>query len=244
MKKIYGLLGRDIEYSFSRNYFNTKFETENIASHYVNFDLKDLNTFKSKVLNTPNLSGINVTIPYKEEVISYLDKLDNQAKAIGAVNVIKLEKDGTLTGYNSDCYGFKQALLPLIEKKPKKALILGTGGASKAVAYSLKELGIDYKYVSRTVKKNQYTYENLTEEIIKDHLLLINTTPLGTYPKIETCPNIPYQFLTEEHMLFDLVYNPSQTEFLKRGLNKGAKIRNGDQMLVLQAERAYEIWEQ
>jgi len=246
MKKIYGLLGKDIEYSFSRNYFNTKFEAENTPAHYINFDLSTIADFPKEVLKTKNLSGINVTIPYKEEVMAFLDRLDPEAEAIGAVNVIKLEKDGSLTGYNSDCYGFKHALLPLLENKPmpKKALILGTGGASKAVAYSLAQLGIGYQYVSRTPKQGQFTYSDLSQDILSAHLLIINTTPLGTFPAVEKCPDIPYEFLTPNHKLFDLVYNPNRTEFLKRGEAQGASIRNGEKMLELQALRAYEIWGQ
>ena len=241
MKKTYGLLGKNIEYSFSRKYFNDRFESEKIDAHYKNFDLQNIEELK-EILRKEKINGMNVTIPYKLEIFSFLDRLSPEAEAIGAVNVVKFEKDGTLTGYNSDYYGFKESLLPLLKTKPKKALVLGTGGASKATAYALKDLDIEFTFVSRTPREGQLTYANLTQEIIADHLLIINSTPLGTFPKVEACPNIPYQFLTNKHMLFDLIYNPSVTTFLKKGAEQGARILNGERMLVLQAEKSWEIW--
>ena len=241
MKKIYGLIGKNISYSFSRAYFNEKFKKENINAEYVNFDLKSIEELP-EVFKTENLGGLNVTIPYKQEVFPYLKNLSKTAKAIGAVNVLKFENDGTITGHNSDFYGFKNSLLPLLKFQPKKALLLGTGGASKAVAHALKSLDIDYTFVSRRKKTGQLTYEELTKSHIVENLLLINCTPLGTFPKVEDCPDIPYQFITKNHVLYDLIYNPEETAFMKNGIEKGATVSNGLQMLVLQAEKAYEIW--
>ena len=241
MKKTYGLLGKDIEYSFSRNYFNERFEKEGTNAIYKNIDLQDIQELKTVFVND-NLSGMNVTIPYKEDVIQFLDRLSPTAEAIGAVNVVKFEADGTLTGYNSDYYGFKRSLMPLLQEPPKKGLISGTGGASKAIKHTFEQLGIEPRFVSRSKKENQYTYAELTQEIIEDHLLIVNSTPVGTFPDIEECPNIPYEFLTSKHMLFDLVYNPERTTFLKKGLEKGASVLNGSRMLVLQAEKSWDIW--
>ena len=241
MKKTYGLLGRDIEYSFSRNYFNERFKNEGTNAVYKNIDLQDIQELKA-IFENEDLSGMNVTIPYKQDVIQFLDRLSPTAEAIGAVNVVKFEEDGTLTGYNSDYYGFKNSLMPLLEKMPKKGLILGTGGASKAIKHTFENLGIEPTFVSRSKKEGQYTYSELNKEIIEDNLLIVNSTPLGTFPKIEECPAIPYQFLTNEHMLFDLVYNPERTTFLKKGIEKGASVLNGSKMLVLQAEKSWDIW--
>ncbi|MEW7292742.1 shikimate dehydrogenase family protein [Aquimarina sp. 2304DJ70-9] len=241
MTKIYGLLGRDIGYSFSRNYFSEKFEKENIDCQYNNFDLKQIEELKQVTENT-NIKGLNVTIPYKEDVISYLDNLDPVAKEIGAVNVIKFNKNQQLTGYNSDHYGFTESLKPLLNETIKKALILGTGGASKAIAYALNQLDIRYTFVSRNPDFNELSYNDLDEDIIGEYKLIINCTPIGTHPKVENYPNIPYEYITENHVLYDLIYNPDQTTFMKKGLKKGAKVSNGLQMLILQAEKAWEIW--
>ncbi len=239
--KTFGLLGKDIDYSFSRGYFNDFFKKEAIDAVYKNFDLQDINELKS-VFKNEKLSGMNVTIPYKEAIFPFLDKLSPEAKAIGAVNVVKFEDDGTITGYNSDYYGFKNSLLPLLKKMPKKGLILGTGGASKAIRHTFESLDIEYTFVSRSKKEGQLTYQELTKEIIEENLLIVNSTPLGTFPKIEDCPDIPYEFLTKEHMLFDLVYNPEKTTFLQKGEEQGASILNGARMLVLQAEKSWDIW--
>lgn len=241
MSKIYGLLGKNIEYSFSRKYFNDRFEKEQIDAHYKNFDLQHIDQL-NKVLKEEKINGMNVTIPYKLDIMPFLDRLSAEAKAIGAVNVVKFEKDGSLTGHNSDYYGFKESLLPLLKVKPQKALILGTGGASKAASYALQQLGIEFVFVSRTPKVGQLTYGDLTEEVLQEHLLIVNTTPLGTFPKTEACPDIPYQLLTKSHMLFDLIYNPEITTFLQKGIDRGARVLNGERMLVLQAERSWEIW--
>ena len=239
----FGLIGRDISYSFSQNYFSIKFKDEDIKNaSYENFDIENINQFKTEVLNQ-DIKGLNVTIPYKEEIIPKLDSLDKKAKKIGAVNTIKISKKGKTKGYNTDCYGFKKSLKPHLKKRHKKALILGTGGASKAIAFVLKNLGIKYKFVSRTSStKVDYTYLDLTEEIINDHKIIINCTPVGTYPNIDNAPDIPYNFISKKHILFDLIYNPSETTFLKNGKLKGAKIINGYDMLVFQAEKAWKIW--
>lgn len=243
MKKVYGLLGRDIEYSFSRNYFNTRFEKNGTNAKYINIDLQNINEIEQALKNQP-LNGMNVTIPYKEEIIPFLDRLSPTAKAIGAVNVVKFEADGTRTGHNSDYYGFKNSLMPLLKIMPKKGLILGTGGASKAIKHTFENLGITPTFVSRTKKEGQYTYNELTKEIITENLLIVNATPLGTFPNVEACPAIPYQFLTSKHMLFDLIYNPEKTTFLRKGEEQGASILNGSKMLVLQAEKSWDIWEE
>lgn len=239
-----GLLGKNISYSFSRNYFKNKFEKENITGvSYENFDIETISSFPEIIKNTEGLKGLNVTIPYKEDVIHYLNKLNKKAKAIGAVNTIKITKKGKLVGYNTDCYGFINSLKPLLKKYHKKALVLGTGGASKAVIYTLKEKGIKCHYVSRTAsKKVKYTYGDLNEAIISKYQIIVNCTPLGTFPNIEDCPNIPYEGITKKHILFDLIYNPEETKFLRLGREKGATTINGLKMLKLQAEKAWSIW--
>lgn len=239
---LFGLLGRNINYSFSRGHFAKKFEKENLSGYqYINFDIATIEEFPA-VLKTKNLKGLNVTIPYKEEVIPYLDELSETAKAIGAVNVIKVLESGKTIGYNSDYYGFKKSLEPLLKEHHNKALILGTGGASKGVAYALEELGITYQFVSRTATKDQLSYEQLTKEIIKDYTIIINCSPLGTSPNTEQFPAIPYEGITADHIGYDLIYNPEKTVFLEQFENQGATIKNGGDMLILQAEKSWEIW--
>lgn len=240
----FGLIGKNISYSFSRNYFKNKFKKENIDdATYVNFDLENILHFDEQTKKLTDIAGFNVTIPYKESIIPYLDKLNKKAKEIGAVNTIKISKKGKFVGYNTDYYGFKKSLKPHLKKHHKKALILGTGGASKAVAYALRQLDIDYGFVSRTSSSNvRYTYDSLTEDIVSSHSILINCTPLGTHPNIEDCPNIPYQGISKKHILFDLIYNPELTTFLSMGKVQKATIINGLQMLELQAEKAWRIW--
>ena len=239
-----GLLGKDISYSFSRTYFKEKFENENIKNtSYENFDIDNIDLFPSIIKNTKGLKGLNVTIPYKEQVIPFLDKVNKKAKAIGAVNTIRITKTGKLVGYNTDCYGFKKTLKPFIKSHHKKALILGTGGASKAIAYTLDEMGITYQYVSRKLSDGvSFSYETLTEDDISDNQIIINATPLGTFPNIEDCPNIPYHAINEKHILFDLIYNPQETKFLKLGNKNRATTINGFLMLEFQAEKAWSIW--
>ncbi|MUU78145.1 shikimate dehydrogenase family protein [Winogradskyella endarachnes] len=239
----FGLLGRDISYSFSRGYFAKKFENENLPHSYVNFDLQTIEELKTIIKNTHNLKGINVTIPYKEQVIPLLDKLNKTAKEIGAVNTIRFTKKNKLVGYNTDFYGFKNSLQPHIQAHHKKALILGTGGASKAIAYALKKLKIQFDFVSRSHKKGvTFSYSDLTEAIVSEYTIIINCTPIGTFPNVEACPDIPYKGLTKYHILYDLIYNPEQTKFLNHGFIKGATTINGLEMLKLQAEKSWEIW--
>jgi len=238
-----GLLGKDIAYSFSRGYFKTKFEAEQLPFTYENFDIDNISIFPKLLQDNHDISGLNVTIPYKEKVIPYLDKLDKKAKKIGAVNTITINSKGQLKGYNTDCYGFKNSIKPFLKKHHKKALILGTGGASKAIAYTLKKLNIKYDYVSRTTKSNvKFTYDNLTIEDIKNYKIIINCSPVGTHPNINSCPKIPYDGITDQHLLYDLIYNPEETKFLKLGKTQGAQICNGLKMLELQAEKAWRIW--
>lgn len=234
----YGLIGKNISYSFSRNYFNEKFKNETILnSQYINFDLDNLSQLK-QIFNQEN-KGFNVTIPYKETIIPYLDALDLHAEKIGAVNTIQI-KNNIKTGFNTDWIGFKNSIVSLLKPYHKKALILGTGGASKAIKYALEQLQIEYKVVSRT--QADFTYNDLNESIIKEYLVIINCTPLGTFPNIEQAPQIPYEFITENHLAYDLVYNPEETQFLKNCKVKGAQIKNGLEMLEIQAEEAWKIW--
>ncbi len=241
MKATYGLLGRNISYSFSRSYFSEKFIQERLTCEYLNFDLKEITEFKNLIKNSA-IKGLNVTIPYKEEIISYLDDLDPIAKEIGAVNVIKFDTNQKLIGYNSDYFGFTESLKPLLNKNIKKALILGTGGASKAIAYALQQLNISFIFVSRNPDFNELSYNDLDEDIIHDYKLIINCTPLGTHPNIESYPDIPYEYVNENHIFYDLIYNPEETSFMKKGKTQGAIVSNGQQMLILQAEKAWEIW--
>ena len=241
------MVGYPLKHSFSIGYFNEKFSSGKIEAEYINFEIPDINNFPEIIEANPNLHGLNVTIPYKEKVIPYLDELDKQAAAIGAVNVIKIirNKGGKpkLIGYNSDIIGFTQSIQPLLQSHHKKALILGTGGASKAVFHGLKNLGIEAKFVSRTARFGMLTYEELNAEIIKEYTVIVNCTPVGMYPKVDACPDIPYEAITSEHLLYDLLYNPNITLFMKKGEAKGAVTKNGLEMLLLQAFAAWEIWQ-
>jgi shikimate dehydrogenase len=240
----YGLIGKNISYSFSKTFFTTKFELENRTDTYENFDIACITLLKEILSNSSGLKGLNVTIPFKETIIPYLDRVDSEAKKIGAVNTIKILKDGRLAGYNTDNYGFAKALSSFLPLEKKTALVLGTGGASKAVKYVLDTMDFEYKIVSRTKTDDVITYEELNREIMSEYLLIINCTPLGTFPNVGEHPDIPYEFITKEHMLFDLIYNPRETEFLKRGFAKGAKVSNGLKMLEHQAKKAWSIWKQ
>ena len=242
LKTKYGLIGKDIEYSFSRAYFNNKFKAQHIDAEYLNFDLKQITDFPLVLIDNPSLKGLNVTVPYKELIIPYLDKLDKKAKRIAAVNTIKITKKGKLKGYNTDYYGFKESIRPLLRSHHKSALILGTGGASKAICYALKKLGIDFKLVSRKASKNTLTYKELSKTHMSEYKIIINCTPIGTIPNIDDCPELPYEYLTESHLLYDLVYNPEETEFLKLGKFHNAQTMNGLSMLRFQAEKAWSIW--
>lgn len=238
----FGLVGRNISYSFSRSYFKKKFNELGLTHHvYENFDLQEISEFPAILRTTENIKGLNVTIPYKEEIIPFLDEIDESANMIGAVNTIKISKDG-LKGFNTDAYGFQKSIEPLLQDHHRKALILGTGGASKAIAFVLNRLGIEYSYVSRSGKKNGFTYEALNVDVIKEHTLIINCSPVGTFPNIDEKPALPYGEIGRQHLLFDLIYNPSETAYLKAGKANGATICNGLRMLELQAEKAWEIW--
>lgn len=243
VRKRFGLLGRNINYSFSKGYFTEKFSHENfIGCTYENFDIQEINFFTELIKNNPDLKGLNVTIPYKEEILPFLDKLSKKAEKIGAVNTIKFTKKGKLKGYNTDYYGFLKSLQPLLKEHHKKALILGTGGASKGVAYALDQLEITYAFVSREAKENTIDYNRINATTFDNYQIIINTTPVGTSPEIELYPLIPYEYFTEKHIAFDLIYNPTETQFLKNAKNQGAQIKNGMDMLVLQAEKAWKIW--
>lgn len=257
MKK-YGIIGYPLVHSFSLGYFTEKFRKEGLEDcEYRTFPIQNISDFPEIIKNNPDLCGLNVTHPHKIGVIYYLDKLDEAAKEIDAVNCIKVvnshpvesffsgELSSTqvrLEGYNTDAYGFEKSLKPLLKRHHQKALILGDGGASRAVAYVLRKLDIEYLIVSRRARSKQVSYNELTAELMADHLLVINTTPLGTYPAIEGCPDIPYEYLSSRHLAYDLVYNPAETEFLKRAKAKGAQTKNGLEMLHIQAEKAWEIW--
>ena len=238
--KLFGLLGKDIGYSFSRHYFSNKFAAENLKYEYVNFDLENLSTFKS-LLNRTDILGMNVTIPYKQEVIPFLDVLDPVAKAIGAVNTIVFENNKRL-GYNTDYIGFQNSLLHFLKPGHKKALVLGTGGASKAVCYVLEQLKIEVLNVSRNKGEDRKAYHQLSVEDYKEHTLIINCTPLGTHPNTKAYPPIDYKQINSKHLLYDLIYNPEITAFMQKGKDKGARVLNGYQMLVEQAKASWSLW--
>lgn len=241
--KIFGLVGRNISYSFSAGYFNKKFSEEGLTNYtYQNFDLENISQLPDVIRNTSEIKGLNVTIPYKEEVIPLLDKLSKTAAIIGAVNTIAISKKGKFKGYNTDHYGFKKALDPLLQPHHQKALILGTGGASKAVAYALRKMKIEYDFVSRTGTDVIFSYEDLDAAVFNDYHIIINTTPLGTFPDVHKHPPLNYNLFTTKHIAFDLVYNPAETTFLKFAKQHGAVTSNGYKMLVYQAEKAWEIW--
>ena len=244
--KLYGLIGYPLGHSFSQDYFNRKFDAENIDAHYINFEIPEIGDLKKVLAGTPNLNGLNVTIPYKEQVIALLDEMDTEAAEIGAVNVIKfIRRNGkiVLKGYNSDIIGFRDSITPLLKDYHTKALVLGTGGASKAICYALRSLGIEPQLVSRTHSAGVLTYGELTPEIIESHKIIVNTTPLGMYPHVDECPDIPYQLLTPQHLCYDLLYNPDVTLFMKRSADAGAEVKNGLEMLLLQAFAAWTIWQ-
>jgi shikimate dehydrogenase len=241
--KQFGLIGKNIEYSFSRKYFFNKFSNDSFADcTYENFDLQSITEFPKLIKTCPNLKGLNVTIPYKQSVIPFLDKLSKKAAQIGAVNVIKFTKNGKLKGCNSDYYGFKKSFKSLMQAHHKKALILGTGGAAKAIAFALDELHIYYEFVSREQTINSISYQSITQSIFDDFKIVINCTPLGTSPNTDAFPDLPYAFFTKQHIAFDLIYNPEETLFLQKAKAYGAVTKNGYEMLVFQAEKAWKIW--
>lgn len=240
--KIYGLIGKSLSHSFSKKYFTEKFDGLSLTdSEYINVEIETIEEFIEK-LKELKPRGLNVTIPYKEEIIPYLDELDEVAKEIGAVNTIVF-KNGKLKGYNTDAFGFHQSIKPFFKSQHERALILGTGGASKAVEYILKQYGVDFLFASRSeTNANILNWNDINENVIKQHLLIINCTPLGMYPDVDTKPEIPYSALTDKHLLVDLVYNPEETLFLRLGKENGAKGINGLTMLKQQAEKSWRLW--
>ncbi len=240
---LFGLIGKTLTHSFSKQYFSDKFEREGLDHTYELFPLEKIEDYLRLIKQHANLSGLNVTIPYKESIIPFLDSLSPEAEKANAVNTI-LFRDGKSTGYNTDIYGFRNSIKPFLEPHHQRALILGTGGASKAVSYVFDDLGIDYYFVSRN-KGNRlkcFSYDELNAYVMKSFPLIVNTTPVGMYPDVHSSPPVPYEHLTTSHFLYDLVYNPAETLFLKNGRSKGARTMNGLDMLKLQAERAWQLW--
>lgn len=240
--KLYGLIGNPLKHSFSKSYFAEKFTKEKIENcQYENFELETIQLLPTILKVHANLHGLNVTIPYKKEVLPFLHFKNTVVETVGACNCIKIEQN-KLYGYNTDVSGFKKSLQTFLKPHHQKALVLGTGGSSGAVQYALHELGIDYKLISRRKADKAITYEELNAAILKTHNVIINTTPLGMFPKTDAAPVIPYQLLDSRHFLFDLIYNPEKTIFLQRGEAQGATIANGYEMLLLQAEESWKIW--
>lgn len=239
--RTFGLIGKSLTHSFSPDYFKAKFEREHISdAHYRLFELQNIDVFPRLLQNEKNLAGLNVTIPYKSEIIPFLDEIDENAKAIGAVNTIQF-KEGKTKGYNTDYIGFKNTLSMLLDSsKNNKALILGTGGASKAVAFALQKMGISYAFVSRT--HGDVLYSELNKKWINEHNIIVNTSPVGTFPKVNDFPPIPIAFIRSKHLIYDLVYNPQETKLMQLGKQRGATVQNGYAMLCIQAEEAWKIW--
>lgn len=274
----YGLIGYPLGHSFSRKFFTEKFEKEGIDAQYLNFEIPSIEEFPEIIKNNPKLRGLNVTIPYKQQVMQYLDDISEEAKAIGAVNVVRIERPspqpspimgretmrnagnkpdglpikgdmseglrGSLIGYNSDVIGFVESIRPLLKAHHKKALILGTGGASKAIRYGLeKKLGMKTLFVSRSAREGMITYEEVTAEVLKEYEVIVNCSPVGMYPHVDECPALPYEAMNENNLLYDLVYNPLETLFMKKGAEQGATVKNGLEMLHLQAIASWKFWE-
>ena len=242
----YGLIGYPLGHSFSISYFNQKFADEGINAKYENFEIPSIDQLEEILATNPNLRGLNVTIPYKEKVMNYLDSISPEAQAIGAVNVIRVTHEGNnmkLKGFNSDVIGFTQSIEPMLDPKwNKKALILGTGGASKAINYGLKSLGLETVFVSRYERPGTIQYQSITPDVVKEYNVIVNCTPLGMYPKTEECPLLPYEAMDSHTILYDLIYNPDETLFMKRGMEYGAEVKNGLEMLLLQAFASWDFW--
>ena len=246
-ERIYGLIGYPLMHSFSRTFFNQKFESEGINARYVNFEIPDIGDLMEVFAENTNLAGLNVTIPYKQLVMDYLNDIDPVAKRIGAVNVVQIIRgksgnDFRLVGFNSDIVGFVNSIRPLLKPQHKGALVLGSGGASKAVCCGLEDLGIEALVVSRTPGEGVITYADLTPDVMSAHKVIVNTTPLGMYPHVDECPDIPYELITPDFLCYDLLYNPDVTLFMKRCAEHGAEVKNGLEMLLLQAFESWEIW--
>jgi shikimate dehydrogenase len=241
----YGLIGYPLGHSFSISYHNQRFADEGINAKYVNFEIASIDELAEVLGSNPELKGLNVTIPYKEKVMEFLDYISPEARAIGAVNVIKViheGKDIILKGYNSDVIGFTQSIEPMLEEFHKKALILGTGGASKAISYGLKALGLETVYVSRYERPDTIQYDKITPDVVREYNVIVNCTPVGMYPHSDECPKLPYEAMDERNILYDLIYNPDETLFMKRGAQYGAQTKNGLEMLLLQAFASWEFW--
>lgn len=241
----YGLIGFPLGHSFSIGYFNEKFQNEGIDAEYINFEIPTIDALPAVLESAPELKGLNVTIPYKEKVIDFLDAISPEARAIGAVNVIRISRRGGklhLKGFNSDVIGFRQSIEPLLEKHHKKALILGTGGASKAINHGLKSLGLETVFVSRYERDGMIQYDKVTPEVIKEYNVIVNCTPVGMYPHVDECPKLPYEAMNHDTLLYDLLYNPDETLFMKKGAEYGATVKNGLEMLLLQAFASWEFW--
>ena len=241
--KIYGLIGAKLGHSFSKDFFSKKFAKEGISAEYRNFEIDNIEKFSDII--EYGVYGLNITIPYKEQVIDFLDKIDPIAEKIGAVNVVKIVRNADnleTIGYNSDIVGFTESIRPLIENHHKKALILGTGGASKAVIEGLKLMNVKSRLVSRTKSPNTITYSELSSNLLEEYTIIVNTTPLGMFPNTDSFPDIPYEFLSNKHLCYDLTYNPEETRFLKLSRDNGAKTKNGLEMLILQALESWRIW--
>lgn len=248
MKQQYGIIGFPLVHSFSRSFFTEKFRAEQLDAEYLNFEIPAITDFPQIIREHPFLRGLNVTIPYKEKAMPYLDEIDSNAQSIGAVNVVKIthDKEGKayLKGFNADVLGFTRSIQPLLKSYHTKALILGTGGASKAIKHGLSQLGLQTTFVSRTPKEGMLSYEQLSADVMGENTVVVNCSPVGTFPKSNECPNIPYELLNSRHLLYDLVYNPGCTLFLQKGKAQGATIKNGLKMLHLQAIASWEIWQQ
>ncbi len=241
----YGLIGYPLGHSFSVSYHNQRFADEGINAKYINFEIPSIDELPEVLGSNPELKGLNVTIPYKEKVIEFLDYISPEARAIGAVNVIRVIHEGKnikLKGYNSDVIGFTQSIEPMLESHHKRALVLGTGGASKAVAYGLKSLGVEPVFVSRYERPGTIQYDSITPEVVHEYPVIVNCTPLGMFPKIDTCPQLPYEALDDKNILYDLIYNPDETLFMRLGARQGAAVKNGLEMLLLQAFASWEFW--
>ena len=242
----YGLIGFPLGHSFSISYFNQRFQDEGIDAVYENYEIPNIDALPEVLGSNPELKGLNVTIPYKEKVIPFLDTIAPEARAIGAVNVIRVTHRGNKTelkGYNSDVIGFTKSIEPMLDKKlHQKALILGTGGASKAIDYGLRSLGLETVFVSRYERPNTIQYKTITPEVVKEYNVIVNCTPLGMYPKTEVCPDLPYEAMDSHTILYDLIYNPDETLFMKRGAQYGANVKNGLEMLLLQALASWAFW--
>lgn len=243
----YGLIGYPLGHSFSQSFFTDKFENEGIDAEYKNFEISSIDLLPDIIAANPTLRGLNVTIPYKEKVIPFLDEVSKEARAIGAVNVIRVERRGNtrqLIGYNSDVIGFTESIEPLLKPTHKKAMILGTGGASKAVNYALRKLGLETVYVSRYQRPGTVTYKDINAAALCEYPVIVNGTPVGMYPRSMECPQLPYEHMDANNLLFDLIYNPDRTLFMQRGEAQGATVKNGLEMLLLQALASWNFWQQ